>query len=264
MVIRRDPWKQGKGKSQWSSRPNKRIQGTTGQSALSQPTARLCNSHWENLMATGTWTPEQDRCREVTELQGCHQRAPLLQAREVFGYPEKKVAEEMEHLWGLQWPIRQGSWWLAPKLGPPASLMDHETSSCWFWETYCLECCHLIKEYFYLRGPRAFPGVKSLQGLQQYPAQLPCTLLLALMAAKWPSHQGLPICCLVSGCHIFLYQLRTIPRSHPMTARVPWAGSVIACAQLGWVWFGRKMWGLRVFSGSTGVTWQWLMNSAST
>lgn len=39
-----------------------------------------------------------DRSREVTEPQGCHQRAPLLQAQEDFGDPEQAVAEEMEFL----------------------------------------------------------------------------------------------------------------------------------------------------------------------
>lgn len=53
-----------------------------------------------------SWQPELGHeeqehglTREVTELQGCHQRAPLLQAQEEFGDPEKKEAEEMEHLW---------------------------------------------------------------------------------------------------------------------------------------------------------------------
>lgn len=208
MIIRWDPWKQGKGKChndlQSQTREFRELQVSQAHLNLQQD----YEIHTERISwQQGPGHQEQNRPREVTDLQGCHQRAPLLQAQEEFGYPEKKVAEEMEHLWGLQWPVRQGSWWLAPKLGPSASLMGHETSSCWFWETYCLECCHLIKEDFYLRGPRAFPGVKSLQRLQQHPAQLPCTLLLVLVAAKWPSHQGLPVCCLVSGCHIFLYQL---------------------------------------------------------
>lgn len=70
-------------------------------------------------MATATWTPGAGAWTdpEVTELQGCHQRAPLLQVQEEFGDPEKKVAEEMEHLWGLQWPVRQGPRWLAPSWG---------------------------------------------------------------------------------------------------------------------------------------------------
>lgn len=207
MVIRRDPWKQGKGKSQWSSRRNKRIQGTTGQSALSQPAARLCNSHWENLMATGTWTPGTGQMQRGDRAPRVPPEGTSTPGPGSVWVPWEESGRGDGASLGPAVASQAGIMMACTQVGPPASLMDHETSSCWFWETYCIECCHLIKEYFYLRGPRAFPGVKSLQGLQQYPAQLPCTLLLALMAAKWPSHPGLPICCLVSGCHIFLYQL---------------------------------------------------------
>lgn len=64
-------------------------------------------------MATETWTPGAGAWTNPERRQsskGATRGHLYSRPKRWFGYPEKKVAEEMEHLWGLQWPVRQGPW----------------------------------------------------------------------------------------------------------------------------------------------------------